>query len=315
LNAFGLIKNSKYILIATHENPDTDTLCCAIAIGLALGGIGKKYKIFNKNKTIHNKYKIFENYHKITDIQPKFYDLSIFVDCANISRIGTKLNINTVIINIDHHQSNDNFGDINIVNTQAVSCGLVVYEFFKTHNITISQGIASALYLSIYHDSFAFTKYSCRDDIYNTINILTKHGAKPNQLSLEFLQNDSLSKHRLYPKIHKSLELHNSGTVATILQKQKWLNQTKADINSCDDIAYDILAIKVVLVVIFFKEQKDGIVKASVRAKGGLDISDLSRYFDGGGHKSSISLKFKDKSIKYIKKVLINKLKDLNIVS
>ncbi len=314
MNAIQLIESSKYILITTHENPDTDTMCCAIAIGLALKQLGKKYKIFNINKTIAHKYKIFDNFNKITYTQPNFYDLAIFVDCATAFRIGTKLNIDTAIINIDHHQTNDNFGDINIVNAQAVSCGLVVYEFFKSNNITICQGIASALYLSIYDDSQAFTKYNCDDDIYDIINNLTKYGAKPNQLCLEFLQTDSLSKHRLYPKIHGSLELHSSGKIATIQLKQKWLDNTKAHINSCDDIAYDILAIKVVLVVIFLKEQKDGIVKASLRAKGGVDISKLSRYFDGGGHKSSISLKFKDNSIKYIKKVLISKLKELNIV-
>ncbi len=314
MNPIKLIKKSKYIIIATHENPDTDTMCCAIAMGLALKQLEKKYKIYNSSKNISHKYKIFENYGKITNIEPAFYDLAIYVDCATTSRVGAKLSIDTTIINIDHHQSNNNFGDINIVDASAVSCGLVVYGFLKTHGITIDKDMASALYLSIYDDSKAFTKHSCGSDIYSTIDDLTKLGATPNHLSLKFLQTDSLSKYRLLPKIYGSLKLHDQGRIATIKLRQKWLTQTKADISSGDDVPYDILNIKIVKIVLYFKQLQHGQTKVSIRAKGGINISKLANFFDGGGHKSSLSLKFKDKSIKCIKNVIIDKIKESNIV-
>jgi len=314
LNPIDLINKAKYILIATHENPDTDTLCCAIAIGSMLETQNTKYKIFNKATKINNKYKIFDNYNKITNVLPNFYDLTIFVDCASLSRVGVKLNMKTNIINIDHHESNDNFGLVNIVNSNAVSCGLVVYKFFIDNNININKNMAGALYLSIYDDSKAFSKYSCDDNIYDVINSLTKLGAKPNELSLNFLQNNKLSKYRLYAKILNSLKLHNEGKIASIHIKQKWLNQTQADIGCCDDIPYEILKINIVFVVLFIKELTNGDTKVSIRAKAGIDITTIGKFFGGGGHKSSVSIKFKDSSIKSIKKLVLNKFEELHIV-
>ncbi len=304
-----MIKDAKYILIATHQNPDIDTMCSAIAIGGYLKQIGKKYKIFNISKTVHNRYKMFDNYSKITSIVPAFYDLVIYVDCANKQRVAQQFDDDAKTINIDHHILNDMYGDINIVDDKAVSCGLVVYDIFEKFNITIDTNMANALYLAIYDDSFAFTKYRTSDNIYKVMDSLTKYGAKPNKLADGFLSTLSVAKYRLLPLIGNTLELHNDGLIATIELKQEFLDKTDATINECDDYPYEILKIKVVDIVCFFKQLKNNNIKVSIRAKRDIDLREIATIFGGGGHISSVSFTLKETTISETKKKVIDKLK------
>ncbi|XPV54812.1 MAG: DHH family phosphoesterase [Halarcobacter ebronensis] len=56
-------------------------------------------------------------------------------------------------INIDHHQSNDDFGEINIVDPTKSSTAEIIYDFFKYNGLYITKHTATALYTGIYDDS------------------------------------------------------------------------------------------------------------------------------------------------------------------
>ncbi|MBT4029946.1 MAG: bifunctional oligoribonuclease/PAP phosphatase NrnA, partial [Campylobacteraceae bacterium] len=99
--ALDLINKSRYILIVTHINPDADTLSCALALSNYFKENKIKHAVFNKMKALPSNLDFLGNYQKITDQIPKFYDLIISVDCANLKRVGIEFDSNIKIINID----------------------------------------------------------------------------------------------------------------------------------------------------------------------------------------------------------------------
>src|SRR5574344_1150012 len=112
------IKESKHILILSHVNPDGDTLGSMCAV---YASILKKYKkkaemlIFSK---LPQNYKFLPYVNEIKTLdmidKSREYDLVITTDVAALDRV---LDAQILFekakyrINIDHHRTNDGFGD------------------------------------------------------------------------------------------------------------------------------------------------------------------------------------------------------------
>jgi phosphoesterase RecJ-like protein len=310
--ALELIKNSRYILIATHINPDADTLSCALALSNYFKENKIKHSIFNKMKSLPRSIDFLSNFHKISDQIPKFYDLIISVDCANLQRIGLDLDNNTNIINIDHHQSNDNFGIINIVDDTKASTAEVIYDFFDKNNLKISKNIAQCIYVGLYDDSVAFTTPRCDHSSFEKANHLVKIGVDPSYIANMLLRRDSLAKYRVMPLVLNSLELHFEGKVATIHLKKEWLDQSGASYQECEELTNMILRIGIVDIALFFR-YSNGVTRVSMRSKNNIDLTAIASHFNGGGHKMAAGCTCKTTDIKEAKDMLLEYIKETNI--
>ena len=310
--ALDLINKSRYILIVTHINPDADTLSCALALSNYFKENKIKHAVFNKMKALPSNLDFLGNYQKITDQIPKFYDLIISVDCANLKRVGIEFDSNIKIINIDHHQSNNNFGIINIVDETKASSAEVLYEFFKQNNLQISQQTAQCLYVGIYDDSLAFTTPRCDSGSFEKANHLVSLGVSPSFIANKLLRRDSLAKYRLMPLILNTLELHFEGKVATIYVKDEWLKQSGALYTECEELVNMVLRIGIIDIAIFFR-YSNGSTRVSMRSKNNIDVSPIASHFNGGGHKMAAGCTCNTQDIDEAKKMILNYIEELNI--
>ncbi len=281
--ALNLIQESHYILIVTHINPDADTISCALSLSNYFYENKIKHKVFNKQNKLPHNLDFLDKFDKITDQIPKYYDLIIYVDCANKSRVAVEFD-DVKIINIDHHKSNDSFGDVNIIKADYSSAAEVVYEFFKENNLNISKQTAQCLYTGIYDDSLKFSTPRCDENTFRIANELVSLGVSPSDIADKLTRRDSLSKYRLLPKILNSLELHFEGKIATIYVKSEWLEETGADYRECEEAVNMILNIAIVDIAIFFRVT-NGATRVSIRSKNNVDVTYIAQNFNGGGHK------------------------------
>lgn len=305
--ALRLIKNSHYIVIVTHINPDADTLSSALALSNFMDKENINHKVFNSQKDLPRNLDYLVRYNKIVNQLPKSYDLLIYVDCGDKNRVGVDIQNSCKIINIDHHQSNDNYGDINIVNSSKGSTAELLFGFFHHNNIAITKDIATCLYTGIYDDSIAFTTPRTDKETFDVVSRLAETKIDIAKISELFNMRDSLAKYRIIPKILETLELHNDGQVATIYQKQSWLEPTGAKFNEADEVVNDILKIGVVKIALYLREDGENI-RVSLRAKGScnINLSKVAANFNGGGHQNAAGATFKNSSISnVIDKLLI----------
>ncbi len=309
--ALDLINQSRYILIVTHINPDADTISCALALSNYFKENRIKHSIFNKSKEIPRNLDFLDNFHKITTNIPKFYDLIVCVDCANLKRVAQEFPDDINIINIDHHQSNDNFGIINIVDDTKASSAEVLFDFFEQNDLTISKQTAQCLYVGLYDDSLGFTTPRCDSGSFDKANKLVCLGANPSYIANQLLRRDSLAKYRLMPLVLDSLELHCEGKVATILVQPQWLEQTGALLSDCEELVNTVLRIAVVDISIMFR-YSNGATRVSMRSKNDVDVSKIASHFSGGGHKMAAGCTCHTDDIVEAKKMVLNYLKESN---
>lgn len=282
--ALELIENARYILIVTHVSPDPDTISSALALSNYFHENRIKHKVYNKClNDIPQRLNFINRFDKIVEQFPKSYDLIITVDCGSVNRAGFDLPVGIPVINFDHHQSNDNFGDVNLVDANKSSTAEVIYEFFKYNGLYITKSSAEALYVGIYEDSIAFTTPRCDEFTYEKINFLVKCGADPSYISQHLIQRDSLAKYRVIPKIFESLELHQEGEVATIYCKPEWLEQTGAVLHETEVVLDMILNMAIVKIAVYLRVQ-NGKTRVSLRSKQKINVAKIAASFNGGGH-------------------------------
>lgn len=306
--AFDLILNSNYILIITHINPDADTISSALALSNYLNKTKIKHKIINKQGLPSKRFDYLNLYNKITDIIPKYYDLVVYLDCANQKRALIDIDEKCKIINIDHHQSNSNFGAYTIVDDTKSSTAEVLYDFFVVNGIEISTNIAQCLYTGIYDDSLSLSSPRTDIDTFKAMGQLVKKGANPPDISQKLYQRDSLAKYRLLPKVYESLELYFEGKVAMVYLLPQWLDQTGATYLDCEDIVDSILNISIVDISVFLR-LKDDQARVSLRGKN-TDVSIIANKFGGGGHKYSAGCSIDILDINEAKDKILEGIKD-----
>jgi len=126
------INKGKSFLVCSHLGPDGDTLASMLAIGHGLEQLGKSVTYFNQDGVPPN-LKFLPGSHKVKkEIDSnEQYDLAISLDCGSLERLGkTFVNFKGYdqLANIDHHASNERYGDLNYVLPDAASTGEVVWK-------------------------------------------------------------------------------------------------------------------------------------------------------------------------------------------
>ena len=90
-------------------------------------------------------------------------DVVVVLDCGNLERVSANLKEFTgTIINIDHHLSNDKYGDINYIDSNAAATAEIVFELLNLMGISfekedsVIKDIGTCMYTSIVTDTGAY---------------------------------------------------------------------------------------------------------------------------------------------------------------
>ena len=151
------IHESQHIAITSHLRPDGDSICTGLALYFMGKSLGKNVALINKDNTPvpFNYFPDIENI-TIGQIPASKYDIVILLECANVSRSG-QIHLNeTFKINIDHHHSNDYYGDINWVDPEAPAVACMAYNLGEKLGIEFTPKISNHLYCGIVSDTGSF---------------------------------------------------------------------------------------------------------------------------------------------------------------
>jgi len=129
------LKKFDNFLITSHIDPEPDALGSELALYELLSKLGKKATIIN-NEKVPEEYGFLEGVELIKTKPEKGakFDVALVVDCPNPGRTGGIKKLFSgvkFIVNIDHHISNENFGDENWVDPHASSAAEMVYLLYK----------------------------------------------------------------------------------------------------------------------------------------------------------------------------------------
>ena len=286
--AIKIIKESESIYLASHVQPDGDNIGSLLALGMALKKINKDVKIL-KVDNIPSDYKFLPSVELIKDYEiEKEIDLFIALDSGDIERLGIgkqfAKNAN-FIINIDHHISNTNFGDINIVSPSAAATGEIVYEFIRKMEIDIDKDIATCLYTAISTDTGSFIYSNTSYKTHLIAADLIKAGIDTSDININLYQRKSFERTRLLIDVVKDMEMYFNNKLGMASVTQELLMSNNAKLEDSEGIISFIRDIDSVEVACLLKEIDEKEIKISLRSKKEIDVSKICAKFDGGGHK------------------------------
>ena len=289
VEAIDLIKKSKTILIASHINPDGDNIGSCLALALALKNEDKDIMVL-KSDIIPARFSFLPGIDLIKQYGNEFKDIDLFIalDCGDEYRLGDNkaiLEAAKSTINIDHHISNSNFADINIVDDKAAATGELIYYFIQQMNIEFDKDIATNLYTAISTDTGSFKFESVTSNTHRIIADLLDYGIDKNSINLNLYESMTFTQMKLFIKSLSTLETFNDAEIAFIKVTQEMLRETGASFEDAEGIISFVRKIATVEVACILKELDTENIKVSLRTKKYIDASKICGKFNGGGHK------------------------------
>lgn len=286
------IQSSNKIVVATHRDPDGDGIAAALAGAYLVKHIKRRKPVLFCHSRIPLKYQFLLGEWVFTRHLPDF-DLLIAVDSAGISRIfpritEEKIN-NKAIINIDHHQSNNSFGALRIIDESASSACEIIYFIFKDLKIPINKKLAEIFYCGIYNETGGFVYPNTTKEALQIASELVGIGVKP-YIAVKNMNAKTLSGTKLLTKVLSTIEVKDG--VAIMYLCQDMLKRSSAEMSDSENFISFLQAMEGVRVSLFLREEKDG-TRISLRSDGIIDVDRLAREYGGGGHRLAAGLRLK----------------------
>lgn len=280
-NIIRLLEHSKSVLIVSHVNPEADAIGSCLALGLYLKDFCN-VKIYNE-QGVPEELKFLPFSEKIqTQIPHEYIDVLVVLDCADKDRMGTKIqqfNNFGVSINIDHHVSNTNFGDINFINPAASSVGEIMYMLLSQGSKEVTKDICTNLYAAILTDTGGFRYSNTTSNTFEIAAKLIKKGVCPSDISKNCFNYLTKEGFELLVKTLSTTTIKNNVAVMKLPYKN-----FKKELKYQMQMFIDILnLINDVEVSVFIKEVEQGKCRVSLRSKN-RSVSDIAQRYGGGGH-------------------------------
>ncbi len=300
-----VIKKNKKILIATHIDPDCDGICSALLMSHFVNQFKKIKPHLFCHSFVPEKYQFLLKDYKFSKAINNF-DVLIAVDSADIDRIFPKeeydLNFlkDKVVINIDHHRSNKQFGHIAIIDEKASSACEIIYRIFKKLNININKHLAEIFYAGIYNETGGFVYPNTTSEALRICSNLIKFGIEPAAL-VKKLNAKTIAGTKLLSDVLATIEIKNG--IGIMYLTRKMLKKCRASISESENFISFLQAIQGVRISAFFREEKDG-VRVSLRSDGLLDVNNFARKFGGGGHRLAAGVRLKENLFSAKNKIL-----------
>lgn len=285
------IKSAKKIAILSHIFPDGDAIGSSLALYIALKKLNKTVDIYNQDG-VPNIYAFLPGASKIlTEWNNNLiYDLAIVLDTGDLERIGKCIEVfNSSLqkINIDHHITNSNFGEINYIETEASAVGEIVYRIINLLNVKLDKDIAECLYTALATDTGGFRYSNTTSTCMRLAADLIGYGIDIADICRKIFDLTSETKVRLIGAVLNTLETFSNGKIAVIYITSEQMEKLKAKLEDCEGIVNFARNIIGVEAAAFLVELPQNRIKVNLRSNNYIDVSEIAQKFSGGGHKKA----------------------------
>lgn len=276
-------------LIGTHVNPDPDALASQIVLGFYLEQQGKKVFLVSE-KPVPERFLFLPGIKKIKSIGRKRkmdYDAMIITDAGDLGRIGEVrrfLQAGKPIINIDHHVTNTNFGDINYVVSDASSTCEVIFELLKKAGADLTHEFAELLYVGVMTDTGSFRYTNTSSKTHRMAAELMELPIKANELYKKIYEQVPLTDIKYFMKVISSFSSLYDGKLICVDLPKRIVRKFSAQFDLRDKIFGYLRTIEGVEILVIFTEEKRSLTRVNLRSQGSIDVARIAAKFHGGGH-------------------------------
>lgn len=294
--ALQALKSLKTLALLTHVRPDGDAYGSLLALGLALESQGKKVFLYNEDGLLDN-YRFLPGAEKIqvTPQQRPEVDAILAIDNATYKRLGTNF-VNwqaDILLNIDHHVSNERYGEFNLIDPKAPATGQLLFELFSHAGWEITPAIADNLFVAISTDTGSFKYRNTTTRTFEVAAALSHAGARIADMSYHCYGCYPVRRTRLLKEVLQQLQFRCQDRLAYYPLTQAMYRTSGAKPEDTEGMIETIISNEGVDLAILFEEKAEGVIKLSFRSKGKVNVSELAKKFNGGGHPEAAGAQLK----------------------
>ena len=281
------VKEAQVIGISGHRRPDGDCVGACLGIynyirdvypekdvTIYLESIKKEFRFLRYSDTIN---------HSFTD--KKELDLFITLDCADEGRLGDyKVYAKRAkkVFCVDHHISNEGFGDQCIIVPDASSTCEILFTQFDYDKI--SKSCAEALYMGIVHDTGVFKHTNTTRKVMHIAGDLIAKGLNTSHIIDDTFYRKSYAQNQILGRaLMESIQLLDGKILFSVITKPmlKFYGVSGADLDGIIDQLRMTEGVECAILIYEIGLHK---YKVSLRSNDYVDVSQVATGFGGGGH-------------------------------
>jgi phosphoesterase RecJ-like protein len=283
------LRRARRLLVVGHQSPDGDSLGSQLALAELAERLGIQAVVANRDPAPAGLREL-PGYDRVVvapelpDDFPQGFDLVVTMECSELERCGFDRITQLPILNIDHHQANYCYGEVNYLDQESPAVGEMVWQMFEYAEVTPTAAAATNMYVALSTDTGDFRYPNTTPRAFAAAAALVAAGASPEQVAEWVHERRSPHSIRLLGEALQTLTLSCDSQLATLWVDRSAFDRAQATPADTDEIINTPRAIAGVKVVAFFKEWEPGTIRVSLRSKGDLNVNDVAVRRGGGGH-------------------------------
>lgn len=282
------IQSAQKIVLASHLNPDGDTLGSSLALTLALTWLGKT-AVPLSHDGVPEILRWMPGQERIQKTTPdRDFDLAIVCDTRVMERIGAARDAvlsAPLRIVLDHHIAGEPGFDIEIVNTKASATGELAFDLLRELFVPFDADIADCLMCALITDTGSFRFPNVTPTTFRIASKLLSSGAQPARIYELVFEDRSFASIKLLGRALDALQRSDDGLVSWTHVRAQDFTELGATDEETEGIVNHVRAVRGAQVGILFREVPGGTkIRISLRAREGYDVNRVAQAFGGGGH-------------------------------
>ncbi len=306
-----LLLNAQNIIVVTHVQPDGDAIGSMTGLTIALqergknvlpvvdGGMPRGFAFVPGSEMIQD---------NIDGFKP---DLVISTDASDLRRIGdvgaAALVHGTPFIQLDHHQTNLMFGEVNLVDARTVAAAEGVLDWLDQLNWELSEAVAQCLLTGFVTDTLCFRTSNVTGTVLGKAQRLMEAGADLAAVVQRTVVRKSAKMMRLYGQVLSRIALENKVIWVTVSAED--FKAADMEVGSYTGLSSYLIQAEEAVISVAFTEMVDGKIDVSMRAIPGFNVSGVALELGGGGHVLASGCGLVGMTIEESVKLVIPKLK------
>lgn len=286
------IQDGNHFLIVAHVQPDGDAISSTLAVGWLLRQWNKSFVMVNENG-VPNKLGYLPWFEQIQidadreNIASKLFDTVICVDCADYARIGKIaewIAEDARILNIDHHPTNDQYGEVAVIREDAAATVEILFDMITSYGLELDLDVATVLYTGLLTDTGGFRYSNTTPHVMAIASELLKQGVNGNDIADRLLEKMSMAQMQLIKRGLSRLAFSEDHRIGWLYVTPQDMHETGALNEDLEGLVNYPRNIDGVEVGLLFKQVDDTGVKVSMRSAGLVNVAEIAQSFGGGGH-------------------------------
>ncbi len=286
-----VLRSNRRFIVISHMRPDGDAIGSTIAMGEALKQMGKEVILLNEDSVPDNLQfmKGCTEVRQTREGETFEADVLISLDNGAWKRLGDRsiaaLADIPFVLNIDHHETNDCYGNMCCIIPDKSSTGEILYHLFKTMNIPFNPCMRDSIYIAVSTDTGSFQYERTTPEVMEMAADLLRMGVDVHEINRQLYQELSWTKLQAQREVLNRMNLSEDGRIAWCALTNACKKEggiTEDDTEGLIDILRSICG---VVLAAFFEELPDGRIRISMRSKNqDISVNGVASKFGGGGH-------------------------------